>query len=160
MVALTCAGMNRQASRFVDDDKIVVFEENLEWDRLWPDVDLLQRWLDEINLVTASDNLPWPTGCAVEPNESAPDQLLKARPGIFWKLLRKKLIKARLRVVFGYHKFNRRWVFDLTLPHGWIDARLAGYENALDHSESMSKNKSRNRRQSEDERISHLRVRF
>ncbi len=100
MFALTCAGMNRHASRFVDNDEIVVFEENIQRNRLWSDVDLLQRRLDEINLVTDSDNLPWSTGSSVDPNEPAPNQLLKARPGIFRKPLRKKLIKAQLRVVF------------------------------------------------------------
>jgi hypothetical protein len=100
MFALTGARMNRHASRFVDDNEIVIFEENIQRNRLWLDVDLLQRRLDEINLVTGSDNLPWPTGSAVEPNEPAPDQLLKARPGIFRKLLCQKVIKAQLRVVF------------------------------------------------------------
>ena len=98
MFALTGAGMDRHASRFVDNDEIVVFEENIERNRLWPNVDLLRRRLDEINLVTGSDNLPWPTDSAVKPNESAPDQFLKARPGILRKLFRQELIKPHLRV--------------------------------------------------------------
>jgi len=93
MFALTGARMNCHASRLVDNNEIVVFEENIQRNRLWSDVDLLRRWLDEINLVTGSDNLPWSTGSAVEPNEAAPDQLLKARPRIFRKPLRKKVIK-------------------------------------------------------------------
>ena len=100
MFALTGARMNRHASRFVDNDEIVIFEENIERNRLWSDVEFPRRRLAEINLITDSDNLPWPTGSAVEPNKAAPDQLLKARSGIFRKPLRKKVIKAQLRVVF------------------------------------------------------------
>ena len=73
MFALTGARMNRHAGRFVDNNEIIVFEENIQRNRFWLDVDFFRRRLDEINLVTGSDNLPWSTGSAVEPNEPAPD---------------------------------------------------------------------------------------
>ena len=78
MFALTCARVNGKAGRFIDYDDVIVFEEYFEWNRLRPHIDLLQRWLPQINFVTASDNLPRTDGLLVEPNESAADQLLKA----------------------------------------------------------------------------------
>ena len=78
MFALTCARVNSKASRFIDNDEIVVFEEYLEWNRLRPDIDLLYRWLPQINFITASDDLPRSGGLLVEPDEPAADQLLKA----------------------------------------------------------------------------------
>ena len=78
VLAVAGAWVDGEPCGLVDNDEVVVFEEDLKRNGLWPDVDLLRRRLDEINLVTGSDNLPWPTGCAVEPNEPAPDQLLKA----------------------------------------------------------------------------------
>jgi hypothetical protein len=76
--ALTWARVNGKASRFIDNDEIVVFEKYIEWNRLWPDIDLLYWWLNQINFVTRSDNLPRSDGLLVDPNESAADQLLKA----------------------------------------------------------------------------------
>jgi hypothetical protein len=107
MLALTCARMNREASRFIDNDEIIIFEEYLEWNRLRLDIDLLHRRLRQTNCVAASNDLPWSGRLLVEPNEPAADQLLKARPGVFRKSLRQKLIKAQLRVVFGYNKLDR-----------------------------------------------------
>ena len=97
--ALTCTRVNGKASRFIDNDQIIIFEENLERNRLWSDLDLLERRLAEINLVTGSDNLPRARPLLIEPNEPAANQLLKTRPGIFRKSLRKKLIEAQLCVV-------------------------------------------------------------
>ena len=97
---LTGARVNGESGRFVDDDEIVVFEENVEWNRLRSWLDLLRRRLNEINLVPALDDVPRPDGLLIEPNEPAADQLLKPRPGILRKALRQKLIKAQLRVVF------------------------------------------------------------
>ena len=82
MFALTCPGMHGQARRFIDDDEIVVLEENIDWNRFRPRVDLFWRRLDENNLVTASNNLPRPCGRAIELNEPRADQLLESRAGI------------------------------------------------------------------------------
>ena len=76
--ALTCARMNGKAGGFIDNDDVIVFEEYLEWNRLRPHIDLLHRRLNQINFVTAPDNVPRPGGLLVEPNESAADQLLNA----------------------------------------------------------------------------------
>lgn len=76
--ALTGARVNGEAGRLIDNDEVIVFEQNLEWNRLWPDVDLHRRWLAEINFVAASDHLPRSSGLLVEPNEPAADQLLQA----------------------------------------------------------------------------------
>ncbi len=108
---LTCARVNGEAGRFIDNDDVIVFEENLEWDRLRPDIDLLRRWLPQINFVAGSDDLPGPGGLLVEPDASAADQLLKARPGIFRKPLRQKLIEAQLRLVLSYDKLDRLRIF-------------------------------------------------
>ena len=78
MFALTCAGVNGEAGWFVDNDEIIVFEENIERNRLRPHIDLLDRRLNQINFVTAPDNVPRPGGLLVEPNEPAADQLLNA----------------------------------------------------------------------------------
>ncbi len=85
---LTGAGMHRHTSRFIDNDEIVVFKENVEWNRLRSHLDLFEWRLNKMNLVTASDDLAWPGGLLVESNEPTADQLLKARPGIFRKFLR------------------------------------------------------------------------
>ena len=105
--ALTCARVNGKAGRFIDNDEIVVFEEYLDWNRLRPHIDLLQRRLPQINFVTAPDNVPRSGGLLVEPDEPAMDQLLKTRPRIFRKSLRQKLIKAQLCIVFSYDKLGR-----------------------------------------------------
>ena len=73
---ITCAGVNGEASRFVDNDEIIVFEEYLEWNRLRPQIDLLHWWLAEINFVAAPDNMPRSGGLLVKPDEPAADQLL------------------------------------------------------------------------------------
>ena len=78
MFALTCAGVNGKAGGFVDNDEIIIFEENIKWNRLRSRLDLLHRRLNQINFVTAPDNVPRPGGLLVEPNESAADQLLNA----------------------------------------------------------------------------------
>ena len=111
MFALTGAWMNSESGRFVDDDKIIVFKENVEWNRFREHLDLLQRRFEKINLISAPDNLPGPGGLLVEPNEPAPDQLLKARTRIFRKPLRQKLIKAQLGVVSRHDKLDRRRIF-------------------------------------------------
>src|SRR5205807_457067 len=103
--------MNSESGRFVDDDKIIVFKENVEWNRFREHLDLLQRRFEKINLISAPDNLPGPGGLLVEPNEPAPDQLLKARTRIFRKPLRQKLIKAKLGVVSRHDKLDRRRIF-------------------------------------------------
>jgi len=109
--ALTCARVNGKAGRFIDNDEIVVFEEYLEWNRLWRHIDLLQLRLPQINFVTAPDNVPRSGGLLVESNEPAADQLLKTRPGVFRKSLHQELIKAQLRVVFSYDKLDRLRIF-------------------------------------------------
>ena len=107
MLALTCARVNGKASRFIDNDDVVIFEDYLEWNRLRLDIDLLHRRLGHTDCVAASNDLPRSGGLLVEPNEPAADQLLKARTGISRKSLRQKLIKAQLRVVFSYNKLDR-----------------------------------------------------
>ena len=78
MFALTCARVNGKAGRFIDNDDVFVFEENIERDRLRPDIDFLNRRLPQTNFVTASDNVPRSGSLLVEPDEPAADQLLKA----------------------------------------------------------------------------------
>lgn len=75
--ALARARMNGEASRFVDHDDVIVFEDYLKWNRLRLEVDFLHRWLAEINFVAASNDLPRPGRSLVEPDESVADQLLK-----------------------------------------------------------------------------------
>src|SRR5438034_9993129 len=90
--------MNCQVSRFVDNNEIVIFKENIEWNRLRSHLDLLERRLNKMNLVTASDDLAWPRGLLVESNAPTAAQLLKARPGRFRKLPSYKPIKAQSRI--------------------------------------------------------------
>ena len=78
MLALTRTRVNGKSGRFIDDDDVFVFEEDVERNRLRPHIDLLCRWLPQINFVTASDDLPGPDGRPVEPDEPAADQLLNA----------------------------------------------------------------------------------
>ena len=111
MFALTRARVNGEAGRLVNDDEVIVFEENLEWNRLWPHIDLLRRWLAKIDFVAASDDLPRSSGLLVEPNKPAADQLLQAGPGIFRKPLRQKLVKTQLGVVLSYDKLDRLPIF-------------------------------------------------
>lgn len=76
MLALTRTRVNGEPGRFIDDDDVTVFKENVERNRLRPHIDLLCRRLPKINFVTASDDLPGPGGLLVEPNVPAADQLL------------------------------------------------------------------------------------
>jgi hypothetical protein len=71
--AMTGAWVDGEPGRFIDYEEIIVFEENLEGDRLRSGLDLLQRRLDEFNLIAASYKLAWPGGFPIEPNESAAD---------------------------------------------------------------------------------------
>jgi len=77
VLALTRARMNGEACRFIDNDDVVVFEKDIEWNRLRLQSDLFCRWLPESNFVTASDDLPRPGSLLVEPNATVADQLLK-----------------------------------------------------------------------------------
>ena len=111
MFTLTRARVNGEAGGFVDNDDVIVFEEDVECNRLRPHMDLLDRGLAEINFVAASNDLPRSSDLFVEPNEPAADQLLQARPGIFRKPLCQKLVKTQLGVVLSYNKFDRRPIF-------------------------------------------------
>jgi hypothetical protein len=72
----------------------------MEWNSLWSCLDLFDRRFPDIDLVTRSNNLPGPSGFAIQPNESAADQLLKPRPRILRKSLCQKMVKAQFRVGF------------------------------------------------------------
>src|SRR5436309_15523236 len=74
--AMTGARMNDETRGLVDHDEIIVFEENLKRDLLWQCLDLVRRWLGELNLIAASNDLAWPAGGVVEKNKSIADQLL------------------------------------------------------------------------------------
>src|SRR5881396_571569 len=71
--AVTRSRMNRHASRFVDDDQIVVFEKNLQWNRFRSGLDFFRWWIRKFNLIARSYHLVWPGGCAVETNEPGAD---------------------------------------------------------------------------------------
>jgi len=60
--AVTRTRMNDQPRRFIDHNEVVVFEQNLKWNRFWQGLDLFQRWLGELNLIATSDKLAWPAG--------------------------------------------------------------------------------------------------
>ena len=62
MFAMTSARMNDKSRRFINDDQVVIFEENLKRDLLWQGNNLFQRWLGELDLVAISNNLAWPAG--------------------------------------------------------------------------------------------------
>src|SRR5437773_3476566 len=68
--AVTCSRMNRHASRFVDDDQIVVFEQSLQWNRFRSGLDFFRSWIREFNLIACSYKLVRSDGCAVETNET------------------------------------------------------------------------------------------
>lgn len=87
MLALTGTRMNSKSRGFVDDEQSVIFEKDVEWNRLWARFDFLRRRFDEIDRVTTSDDLPRPRRRAVELNEPAANQLLKPRARVFWKAL-------------------------------------------------------------------------
>jgi hypothetical protein len=60
VLAMTSSRMNDKPGRFIDDDEIIVFEENLKRDRFWQGFDFLRRRLGELDLVATSNNLAWP----------------------------------------------------------------------------------------------------
>jgi len=70
VLVATRARMNRHAGRLVDDDQIVVFEENLQWNRFRSGFDFFRRRIGEFDLVACSDNVVWPGGRTVETNEA------------------------------------------------------------------------------------------
>ena len=65
---VTRARMNRHASGFVNDDQIVVFEQNLQWNRFRSGLDFFWRRISEFNLIACSYKLMWAGDCAVETN--------------------------------------------------------------------------------------------
>ena len=73
VLAMTGTGMNDEPGRFVDDDEIVVFEENVERNRFRPGVDLFRRRFGDFDLITGSQKLPWPSSGAVEADEADAD---------------------------------------------------------------------------------------
>src|SRR5437667_11772891 len=83
VLAMTGTGMNDEPGRFVDDDEIVVFEENVERNRFRPGVDLFRRRFGDFDLITGSQKLPWPSSGAVEAVEADADLLLDSGAGMF-----------------------------------------------------------------------------
>ena len=74
---MTGTRVNDKSRRLIDNDQIIVFEENLQRDRLWQSRDLCQRWLNEFNLIASSNNLARPDSCIVKANKSFAGQLLE-----------------------------------------------------------------------------------
>ena len=97
---MTSARMNNEAGRFINDDEIVVFEENLQRNRFRLIVDLFGRWFTEVNFIPVADEIARPCGCPVERNESSTDQLLQAHARISCHLTGEKPIEAKPRVFF------------------------------------------------------------
>src|SRR5438874_13297492 len=91
---VTRARMNRHASMFVNDDQIVVFEQNLQWNRLRFGLDFFWRRISEFNLIACSYNLMWPGDCAVQTNEPRANQLLDTRTREFRKCCNQMTIDA------------------------------------------------------------------
>jgi hypothetical protein len=114
--------VNDKSRRLVNDDQVVIFEENIKRDRLWPGLDFFQWRLSEINLVSTSDDLAWPAGQFVESNKPVADQLLKSGTGEFWKALCQKLIEANLCFVRWHDKLDPSRIFGWNLSHRQVNA--------------------------------------
>jgi hypothetical protein len=87
------AGMNDQTGGFIDYDEIVILEKNVERDCLREIVDLLDRWLGQLDRVTGTDEITRPRGFAIESNKSASNELLQARPRMLGQLIGQKAVE-------------------------------------------------------------------
>ncbi len=76
---MTGSRMDHQAGRLIDDNQIVIFEKNVERYCLRLIVDLFRRRLGQPDFISAPDEIARPRRCAIEPDETAPNQLLQAR---------------------------------------------------------------------------------
>jgi hypothetical protein len=108
---MTSARMNDKPSGFIDDDEIVVFKENIEWNRLRLILDLFQRRLGHFDFITDANKMARPRSRTVEPNESSADQLLDTRARIAREFLNQKTIKANLCLVFWHDELELCRIF-------------------------------------------------
>ncbi len=102
VLAVPRPGMNDQTGGLVDHDQVVVFEQNIERNRLRLIVDLLQRRLDKIDMIAGADRFARPGWYAIERYRFVADQLLDSRARIGGKLFRQKTIKPKTSVLFRY----------------------------------------------------------
>lgn len=65
VLAMTRARMDDQAGRFVQDDEIIVFEENMQWDRLRPVQARLGRRLAHFDAIARSNLVARPGRFAI-----------------------------------------------------------------------------------------------
>jgi len=73
VLAVPGPGMTVAPGRLVDDGEIIVFEEKIEWDRLWSRLDLLDWRLADFNLITVSHKSPGARTGAIEVDEAGMD---------------------------------------------------------------------------------------
>jgi hypothetical protein len=100
VLAMTGTRMNDKSGRFVNHDDIIVFEENVERNRLRSGLDPFQRRLTDFNLIAGSHKLPRPRSGTVETNETGVDQLLNSGAGIFRKFAYQKPIETQPCIFF------------------------------------------------------------
>ena len=99
VLTMTSPRMNYHAGGLVDYDEICIFKKNVERDLLWLIVDLFQRRLDEIDLVTRTYEIARTRRFAFEFDESRTNQLLNSRARELIQLTGEKTIEARTRRV-------------------------------------------------------------
>jgi hypothetical protein len=76
---MTSPRMNYHSGGLVDYDEIGIFKKNVERDLLWLIIDLFQRRLDEIDIVTRTHEIARTRRFTIEFDEPRANQLLNSR---------------------------------------------------------------------------------
>jgi hypothetical protein len=103
---MACPWMNDQASRFVDNQQVLVFEKNVEGDGFGLGLDFFRRRFAQVDPVAGPDAVARPGVLAIQPNESVLDQLLKAGARKLRTLTREKKVQARWNASSRHHQLD------------------------------------------------------
>src|ERR1700730_2057689 len=95
VLGMTCSGMNHQSCGLVDHNQIVVFENDVQWDRLRNGVDFFWGRFYYPNGVAGSDRVAGTRRFAVHNHGTLPNQLLDSRAGKLTELLSQEAVEAR-----------------------------------------------------------------
>ncbi len=79
VLTMTSPRMNYHSGGLVDYDEIGIFKKNVERDLLWLIIDLFQRRLDEIDIVTRTHEIARTRRFTIEFDEPRANQLLNSR---------------------------------------------------------------------------------
>ena len=98
--------MHHQAGRFIQHEKVVVLEQNLEWDFLRPGLDLVGRWNFQPDEIPATNDFPCPHFSAPQLDLARPDQRLQSRTRKLRQCGREIAIEPPTGVIVRHDQFD------------------------------------------------------